>query len=239
MISKKNPKFFLAENVPGILGKKHESALKSIIEKLENAGEFGYNVKYRLINAQDVGVPQDRKRVIFIGYRKDLGIEFNFDEFLEKEKEPKFCLEAAIKDLEHSAVPTIGLKTNAACLYHNHEYINMGYSSIYMSRNRVRTWEETSFTIQAGGRHAPMHPMAPKMEFVEKDKYIFKPGHEHDYRRLTVRECARIQTFPDDYKFYYKSAMNGYKMVGNAVPVKLANALANQIRRDLIKLIIK
>ncbi len=86
---------------------------------------------------------------------------------------------------------------------------------MFMSRNRVRTWDEPSFTIQAGGRHAPLHPQAPKMELIEKDKRKFVEGKEHLYRRLTVRECARIQTFPDSYKFYYKNLMAGYKMVGN------------------------
>ncbi len=71
------------------------------------------------------------------------------------------------------------------------------FSSIYMSRNRVRTWDEPSFTIQAGGRHAPIHPQANKMIFVEKDKRIFDPESPMPYRRLSVRECARIQTFPD------------------------------------------
>jgi len=53
------------------------------------------------------------------------------------------------------------------------------------------------------------------MELIEKDKRKFVEGKEHLYRRLTVRECARIQTFPDSYKFYYKNLMAGYKMVGN------------------------
>ncbi len=57
----------------------------------------------------------------------------------------------------------------------NHEYLDTGFSSIYMSRNRVRSWQEPSFTIQAGGRHAPIHPQANKMLFVEKDKRIFDP----------------------------------------------------------------
>ena len=104
---------------------------------------------------------------------------------------------------------------------------------MFMSRNRVRSWDEQSFTIQAGGRHAPIHPQAPKMEFVEKDVRIFVPKYEHLYRRLSVRECARIQTFPDDFIFYYKKVAAGYKMIGNAVPVNLAKFLANSIKEQL------
>jgi DNA (cytosine-5)-methyltransferase 1 len=107
------------------------------------------------------------------------------------------------------------------------------FSSIFMSRNRVRSWDEQSFTIQAGGRHAPLHPHAPKMKFVEQNKRIFVPGKEHLYRRLSVRECARIQTFPDDFIFYYDKVSAGYKMIGNAVPVNLAKFLAENIKAQI------
>jgi DNA (cytosine-5)-methyltransferase 1 len=107
------------------------------------------------------------------------------------------------------------------------------FSTIFMSRNRVRKWDEVSYTIQAGARHAPLHPQAPLMELVEKDKRIFVPGKEDLYRRLSVREIARIQTFPDDFIFHYKNITAGYKMIGNAVPVKLAKVIATQIKKDL------
>jgi DNA (cytosine-5)-methyltransferase 1 len=102
-----------------------------------------------------------------------------------------------------------------------------------MSRNRVRAWDQQSFTIQAGGRHAPLHPQAPKMEKIHQDKRIFSPGYEHLYRRLSVRECARLQTFPDDFEFIYSNILNGYKMIGNAVPVNFAFHLAQSIKNVL------
>ncbi len=74
------------------------------------------------------------------------------------------------------------------------------------------------------------------MQFVEQNKRIFVPGSEHLYRRLSVRECARIQTFPDDFIFYYKNVAAGYKMIGNAVAVKMAEALARAIKKDFQKL---
>jgi DNA (cytosine-5)-methyltransferase 1 len=104
----------------------------------------------------------------------------------------------------------------------NHEYLTGGFSTIYMSRNRVRSWDEQSFTIQAGARHAPLHPQAPKMIKVEKDRQIFAPGHEDAYRRLTVREAARIQTFPDDFVFVYDKVVDGYKMVGKLTACQCA-----------------
>ena len=71
------------------------------------------------------------------------------------------------------------------------------------------------------------------MNFLEKNRFEFVRGKEKLYRRLSVRECARIQTFPDDFIFEYNSVANGYKMVGNAVPVLLAENLAKQITKDL------
>jgi len=108
------------------------------------------------------------------------------------------------------------------------------FSSIYMSRNRRKDWCDQSYTIQAGGRHAPLHPDSAKMIKVEKDKRVFE-GENPYYRRLSVRECARIQSFPDDFIFYYDRISDGYKMVGNAVPVKLAEAIAKKIIKDLQK----
>jgi DNA (cytosine-5)-methyltransferase 1 len=108
-----------------------------------------------------------------------------------------------------------------------------GFSSMFMSRNRVRSWDEVSFTIQAGGRHAPIHPQAPKMNFIEQNVREFVKGKEDLYRRLSVRECARIQTFPDTFSFEYSSVVAGYKMIGNAVPVRMGKVLAQKIYSDL------
>ena len=108
-----------------------------------------------------------------------------------------------------------------------------GFSSMYLSRNRVRSWNEPSFTIQAGGRHAPLHPQANKMLFVEKDKFAFDQHSPFAYRRLSVRECARVQTFPDDFIFHYRDLSAAYKMIGNAVPANLGFALAKAIYHDL------
>lgn len=102
-----------------------------------------------------------------------------------------------------------------------------------MSRNRVRTWDEVSFTIQAGGRHVPIYPQAPPMRFIEQNVREFVKGKEHLYRRLSIRECARIQTFPDSFEFYYNNLVAGYKMIGNAVPVRMGKVLAEKIISDL------
>src|SRR5258705_4318843 len=235
ILSDKQPKFFLAENVSGMLAPRH----KYVLENIKNMfSECGYNLTFECVNASDYGVPQDRERIFFIGYRKDLKIKFKFPKPVTT---APLTLKQAILDLRNNAVPgDVKNYTKAdKCEFPNHEYFIGGFSSIFMSRNRVRSWNEVSFTIQAGGRHAPIHPKAPKMILVEKDKRQFVKGYEHEYRRLTVRECARIQTFPDDFIFKYKQLSDGYKMVGNAVPVRLSFEVAKQILSDLSNIAIE
>ncbi|MXV37829.1 DNA (cytosine-5-)-methyltransferase [Flavobacteriaceae bacterium Ap0902] len=228
ILKAKQPKFFLAENVSGMLASRHEDALKHIKEMFKDAG---YELSFKLLNASDYNVPQDRKRVFFVGIRKDLNLKFKFPEVKFK----KIPLKDAISDLHENVMPALdNNKTNGDnCIISNHEYMTGGFSTMYMSRNRVRSWDEQSFTIQAGGRHAPLHPQAPKMKFIEQNKRVFVSGKEHLYRRLSIRECARIQTFPDDFKFYYNNVAAGYKMIGNAVPVNLAKFLADNIKLQI------
>jgi len=230
ILEAKQPKFFLAENVSGMLISKHTEALEGIKELFRNAG-IGYELSFQMLNASDYNVPQDRKRVFFIGIRKDLNFKYQFPTATF----PKIRLEDVISDLKEGVLPALEYNnTNGEnCSIPNHEYMTGSFSTIYMSRNRVRSWDEQSFTIQAGGRHAPIHPQAPKMKFIEQNIRVFVPGKEHLYRRLSVRECARIQTFPDDFIFHYKKVAAGYKMIGNAVPVNLAKFLACNIKEQL------
>lgn len=230
VIRDKKPLFFLAENVAGMLSSRHKESLNLIIEEFD---KLGYHFTYKLLNVKDYGVPEDRKRVIFVGYHKKLGKEFVFPEAVPKGEYK--VLRDAIWDLKDNAAPALDKnKTNGDSLkVLNHEYMNGGFSTIYMSRNRVRSWDEPSFTIQAGGRHAPIHPQAPKMVKVGTDKQEFVRGKESLYRRLSVREVARIQTFPDDFKFIYTDVADGYKMIGNAVPVRFAEVIARKIKQDI------
>jgi len=228
ILTEKKPKFFIAENVSGMLADIHKNAVENIIKMFNDAG---YEISIKLLNAVDYGVAQDRKRVFYIGFRKDLNVRFEFPVPLDK----RLVLRDVIWDLKDTAIPAIFRnKTNGDnCLVKNHEYMTGNFSTIYMSRNRVRSWDEPSFTIQAGGRHAPIHPQAPKMLFIEQNKRVFVPGKEELYRRLSVRECARIQTFPDDFEFFYTDITNAYKMIGNAVPVKLAFLIAKAVKRAI------
>ncbi len=227
ILKAKKPLFFVAENVSGLLAQRHKKDLDSFLEEF---GKAGYEVNYHLYNAGDYGVPQDRERLIFVGYRKDLNKKF---EVPKKENTVKFLKDCIFNMPNPSAVSSgkVGLKLTVP----NHEYMLGGFSSMFMSRNRIRSWGEKSFTILATARQIPLHPQAPKMEKTGKDIFKFKDNSENLYRRLSVRECARIQTFPDEHQFIYSKIENGYKMVGNAVPVMLAKKIADQIMKDLFK----
>ncbi|MCF7870057.1 MAG: DNA cytosine methyltransferase [Candidatus Omnitrophica bacterium] len=228
ILKDKEPLFFLAENVSGMLLPRHREAFEKILSLFN---KLDYNVSWKLLNTKYYGVPQDRKRVIIIGYHKKMGKSFEFP----KPSHKLITLREALKGLKGVKKAKPYNKTNGDNLkMPNHEYMTGGFSTIYMSRNRVRSWGEQSFTIQAGGRHAPIHPQAPKMRFIRQNKRIFIPGKEHLYRRLSIRECARIQTFPDNFIFKYNNLSDGYKMVGNAVPVEFARRLANKIATDLL-----
>lgn len=221
----KRPLFFVAENVSGMLAGRNAEAVKNILLLF---GEAGYDVQYKLLNANDYHVPQVRERVFYVGFRKDLGIDdFEYPKPLD---ERRLTLRDAIWDLRTAAVPALPRNKHRKDLeILNHEYFVGNYSTIFMSRNRVKGWDEPAFTVQASGRQCQLHPQAPKMEFVDKNLRRFVPGQEHLYRRLTVRECARLQGFPDDFEFLYEDVNMGYKMIGNAVPVNFAYAVGRQV----------
>jgi len=229
ILREKKPLFFVAENVSGMLAARHQNAVRSFLDAFSDAG---YDVKMKLMNANDYEVAEDRERVFYVGFRKELQLtSYSFPAPIT----PRLTLRDAIWDLRETARPAREKnKTNGtACLFPNHEYFVGSFSPIYMSRNRVRSWDEPAFTVQASGRQCQLHPQAPKMIKVGENQQIFVQGQEALYRRLTVREVARVQSFPDSFQLLYTDLNLGYKMVGNAVPVNLAYHLALSIREAL------
>lgn len=230
LLKELRPNFFLAENVSGMLTNRHSKAVQDILTLFDEAG---YDVSLDLINAKNYGVAEERKRVFYIGFKKELNIKFVFPKGSTEEDEKKITLRDIIWDLQDTAVPSDSKNHHNSEAVNNNEYFTGTYSPIFMSRNRVKTWDEQAFTVQASGRQCQLHPQAPKMVKCEKDVWRFAEGKEHLYRRMTVREIARIQGFPDDFKFIYKEINNAYKMIGNAVPVNLAYEIAVAIKKTL------
>ena len=230
LLTEFRPKFFLAENVSAMLANRHSEAVQNILKLFREAG---YNVSLTLVNAKDYGVAEERKRVFYIGFRDDLDVQFKFPQGSTAEDDKKLTLRDIIWDLQDTAVPAGPKNHHNPAAVNNNEYYTGDFSSIFMSRNRVKGWDEQAFTVQASGRQCQLHPQAPKMVKMDKDVCRFVKGQEHLYRRMTIREVARVQGFPDDFRFVYEETNNAYKMIGNAVPVNLAYEIACGIRTAL------
>ena len=224
------PKFFLAENVSGMLANRHNEAVQNILAMFEDAG---YDVTLTLVNAKDYGVAEERKRVFYIGFRKDLNIQFKCPKGSTEDDDTKLTLRDIIWDLQETAVPAGPRNHHNPAAVNNNEYFTGAFSPIFMSRNRVKSWDEQGFTVQASGRQCQLHPSAPKMVKFDKNDCRFVEGQEHLYRRMTIREVARVQGFPDDFQFIYTETNTAYKMIGNAVPVNLAYEIAVAIMMHL------
>lgn len=227
ILKSKQPKFFLAENVSGMLANRHSEAVQNLLKMFD---ECGYDVSLTLVNAKDYGVAQERKRVFYIGFRKDLQIKFVFPIGSTINNEDKISLKEVIGDLQQTAIPANDKNYTNPNAINNNEYFIGSFSTIFMSRNRVKAWHEQGFTVQASGRQCQLHPQAPKMVKHGENDFRFVAGQEHLYRRMTVREVARLQGFPDDFKLIYQKIDDGYKMIGNAVPVQLAYEIAVAIK---------
>ena len=206
LVKQNQPYLFIGENVKGLLTMGNGQVIEAIIDDFSSCG---YNMFYKLVNAKDYGVPQDRERVIIVGIRKDLNItSFTLPKYTGKQ----YTLRDALKDLPEP-------KEEDIC--------NAPYSSRYMSRNRKRGWDEVSYTIPAMAKQVALHPSSPDMIKLGQDNWIF--GTDGKTRRLSWQEVAAIQTFPKDMVFY-GDLTSKYKQIGNAVPVRLANFVAKSVR---------
>lgn len=207
------PYCFIGENVIGLTIMDNGSVIDQIIKDFSDAG---YNVTYDIVNAVDFGVAQDRERIIITGYRKDLDAKF---------PRPELCEHKTMRDV------LLGLPEP------KEDEIHMGgFSPRFMTSNRVRSWNEPSYTILAGGRNCPLHPSSTPMVLVGNREWQF--GSEGKTRRLSYREAAVIQSFPYDFEFV-GNLESKYKQVGNAVPPLLGEAYAKEIYKELRRLNLK
>jgi len=247
-ISRGDPKFFVAENVKGFVSIGENSSFKTyhkgklqlgkvataIVSDLESAGS-GYDVTCDILNAMDYGLPQDRKRIFIVGVRKDLKFEF---EFPKKTHGPGLLPyvtmeEYGVKDIKREQSETFKDAHRGRKDY---------FSSRYMSRNRIRKWNEVSFTIPAEAAQVPIDPdsgkkmwnLSPKTVKKVKDSEWAKFRKDHDKYipksliRMSWRRCAAIQGFSDDYEFC-GDIKSKYRQIGNAVPPLLMQKVAECI----------
>jgi DNA (cytosine-5)-methyltransferase 1 len=235
------PKFFVAENVSGLTGLKGGAFFKEQFEEFEKQG---YNVTVKLLNARDYGIPQVRKRLLIVGVRKDLDTVFIFP----KETHGK----ATKKNPDLLPYTSHGEFIKDLPLWPEGEFYERPHdleghmSWYYMSRNRKKNWDEPAFTVVANWRHITLHPASSKMTLTWsnledgfKQRWDFSGEYEHlakdptrpileTPRRLSWRECARIQTFPNDFEPVGK-VESKFQQIGNAVPPMLAETIFSHL----------
>ncbi|MBZ9869216.1 DNA cytosine methyltransferase [Mesorhizobium sp. CA15] len=208
------PKAFIVENVSGMRRADFRHLLNNQIVRFRLAG---YKVKSELLDARDFGVAQERQRVFIVGIRADLDDIYEFPM-------PAYFADARRGQRHLTIRDAIGDLPE----WPDGEFNNEVFHWYYLSRNRYRGWEETSRTIVAKGRHVSLHPISPKLKRIHTDKWVFED--DRPARRLSFRECARLQGFPKAMKFPDTAILNEkYKVVGNAVPPPLFNAVASAL----------
>lgn len=241
------PKAFVIENVKQILTRENGYAKNEI---LKITGELGYKVSYSVLRASDYGVPQKRERAIFVGIRNDLDTEFNFENLNKKKV---VCVKDAISDL-------YGIVTNTEDPFELKTKPKSDYQTL-MRRNSddIIFNHLTKFPCEKVQKRMEFVPQGGNWKDVPLEMWDTQRTNRHSsaYRRLneqdvsitidtghmnyfhplynrvpTVRESARIQSFPDDFVFV-GNITSQYLQVGNAVPPLMAQAVANEIMKKL------
>ena len=238
------PKFFILENVKGLLSMEKGLFRDDIIKRF---GELGYNVNFRLLRASDYGVPQSRERVFFIGLRKDLFKDTFFD-FDLIEKSPMVSTSMAISDLpslDKGEDPT-RYRTEPQNQYQKDLRAN---SNVVLNNEITHHSEQTIDIISRIGDGGSIKDLPQEFYKVRNYNTAFKRmnsrlpsitidcGHRNYFhysenRIPTVRESARIQSFPDVY-YFTGTKGSQYTQVGNAVPCLLAFKIAKVVKNYL------
>lgn len=219
-----NPKIFLGENVRGLVSHDKGRTLATIIEVLES---LGYTVQYQVLNAAFHGVGQKRERIVIIGIRNDLNIEFAYpkpdDKMTTLRQALKDCPPSIGEEYSEKKRKVLELVPPGGCWIDLPEdvakaYMGKSYYSGGGRRGMARriSWDEPSLTLTC----------SPSQKQTER-------CHPEETRPFTVREYARIQSFPDDWKFC-GGITDQYKQIGNAVPVEMARRIGVQLKRAIL-----
>lgn len=217
------PKMFLAENVKGLLN--HDNG-RTLALMLKVFSDIGYTVKWQVLRALDYDVAQKRERIMLIGIRNDLVDMYNFEFCFPKPFGNELVLKDILKDVPPSdgakypeskkkvldLVPPGGywkdLPDDIARDYMGKSYYSGGGRT---GMARRLSWDEPSLTLTC----------SPAQKQTER-------CHPDETRPFTIREYARIQSFPDSWEFDCSTA-NAYKQIGNAVPINMAKAVGLSI----------
>ena len=207
ILREKQPKCFIAENVKGILTANKKSAFPLIIKEFEDSG---YDVSYAILNSANYGVPQKRERVIIVGFRKDLAINFEFPG-------------ATVLD-ENAFTPLSDVIENAVDeKYYFSQRAVDGMMKKRASMNKGRAQDVTKPCNTVGAHLA-------KVSLNSTDPVLLV---NERYRRFTPREVARIQSFPENFELVGSEAAQ-YRALGNAIPPVMFWYVAKAVRSKLL-----
>jgi DNA (cytosine-5)-methyltransferase 1 len=240
------PKIIILENVPGIISLFKGQVKDQILKEFK---DIGYKIDFKVLNSADYGVPQIRKRAIFIGIRDDIDAPITFPNAMYDIESYVTC-EQAVSDLHELSEETMPESFEYATQANN-SYQKMMRAGANEVHNHLITKHQekvknTIALVPEGGNYKdlPEHLRNTRNFNVAWTRYHSKlpsptidTGHRHHfhykYNRVpTVRENARFQSFPDSFRFYGNKTEQ-YKQVGNAVPPLLGLALAKGIERCL------
>ncbi len=191
ILRERQPKCFIAENVKGILTANKKEAFPLILQEFENSG---YDVKYTILNAAEYGVPQKRERVIIVGFRKDLGVDFTFPT-------PTINTEDEYEPLQSV------IETEVEEKYYFSEKAVVGMMKNRESMNKGRAQDVTKPCNTVGAHLAKVSLNSTDPVLLIGDRY----------RRFTPREVARIQSFPEEFQLIGSEGAQ-YRALGNAIP---------------------
>ena len=232
-VAQARPKAFLMENVAGLANRRFELYLAEKIGELHN---LGYVVFSKVLNAADYGVPQKRKRLILVGLRSDQDRAFSYPQQTHgpdagrPHQTTSECLEGVPDDVPNNA-KVVFCKNP---VLRRSPYAGM----LFNGKGRPLECDGLAHTIPAsagGNRTHILDPgkLVPKYHARLMRGEKPRQGQLEDVRRITVRESARIQTFPDNFEFLGRQSSR-YSQVGNAVPPVLAQAIGTALKRALI-----
>ncbi len=207
VLKEKRPKCFIAENVKGILTANKKSAFPLILNEFENCG---YDVKYQVMNSAEYGVPQKRERVIIVGFREDLNIDFDF---------PKSIIE---ESREYEPLKKV-LEENVAEKYYFSAKAVEGMMKKKHTMNKGRAQDINKPCNTVGAHLAKVSLNSTDPVLLEGERY----------RRFTPREVARIQSFPEEFRLIGSEAAQ-YKALGNAIPPVMFWYVANKVNKILM-----